>query len=704
MEKTKYIAQQLNLGYKQVSKVLNLINEGATVAFISRYRKEQTDNLDEVAVREIELQNKKVDELLNRRKTILETIAEQGKLNDELKQKIENTWLLSELEDIYLPYKPKRRTRATIAKELGLEPLAKIAWKQYEKNAEDLVYKFLNDEIKTPEEAWQGVRDIMAEWISENLTIRQKLRNLFQNKALIYSKLVRNKEREGVKFADYFSFEEILKKSAAHRILAMRRGEDEGILRITIQVAEEDALHLLEKQFVRGRLFLSEQVRIAAKDSYKRLLQPSLENEFKKIYKEKADTTSIDVFSQNLRQLLLAAPLGEQAVIAIDPGFRTGCKIACLDKQGQLLHNETIFPHNSQNQRVEAETRLLHLAKKHKIEAIAIGNGTAGRETESFVKKINFEQEIQVFVVSENGASVYSASEVAREEFPDYDVTVRGAVSIGRRLIDPLAELVKIDPKSIGVGQYQHDVDQNKLKEQLDFVVQSCVNSVGVNINTASKHLLRYVSGLGEKLAQNIIDYRAEIGSFKNRNELKKVPRMGAKTFEQCAGFLRIQGAKNLLDNSAVHPESYAIVNQMAKDINCTVNDLMTNVEKRELIHLQNYVNEKVGLPTLQDIKNELEKPGRDPRGKIEVFSFAEGVDKIEDLYEGMVLPGIVTNITNFGAFVDVGVHQDGLVHISELSDHFVSNPADVVSLQQSVKVKVQSVDIQRKRINLSMK
>lgn len=704
MEKTKHIAQQLHLGYKQVSNVLKLINEGATVAFISRYRKEQTDNLDEVAVREIELQNKKVDELLNRRKTILETIAEQGKLNDELKHKIENTWLLSELEDIYLPYKPKRRTRATIAKELGLEPLAKIAWRQDEKNAEELVYKFLKDEIKTPEDAWQGVRDIMAEWISEDLSLRQKLRNLFERKALIYSKLVRNKESQGAKFADYFDFEELLKKSAAHRILAMRRGEEEGILRITILPPEEDALHLLEKQFVRGSLFLSEQVRMAAKDSYKRLLQPSLENEFKKTYKEKADATSIDVFSQNLRQLLLAAPLGEQAVIAIDPGFRTGCKIACLDKQGQLLHNETIFPHHSQNQRMEAEKRLVYLTQKHKTEAIAIGNGTAGRETEDFVRKISFEQEIQVFVVSENGASVYSASEVAREEFPDYDVTVRGAVSIGRRLIDPLAELVKIDPKSIGVGQYQHDVDQNKLKEQLDFVVQSCVNSVGVNINTASKHLLRYVSGLGEKLAQNIIDYRAEIGSFKNRNELKKVPRMGAKTFEQCAGFLRIQGAKNPLDNSAVHPESYVLVSQMAKDINCTINDLMTKVEKRELINLQNYVNERVGLLTLQDIKSELEKPGRDPRGKIEVFAFAEGINSIEDLYEGMILPGIVTNITNFGAFVDVGVHQDGLVHISELSEHFVANPADVVRLQQSVRVRVQSVDIQRKRISLSMK
>lgn len=704
MEKTKYIAQQLSLSYKQVNNVLKLLDEGATVAFISRYRKEQTDNLDEVAVREIELQKKKVDELLNRRKTILETIAEQGKLNEGLKQKIENTWVLSELEDIYLPYKPKRRTKATIAKELGLEPLAKITWKQIEKNGEELVYKFLNDEIKTPEDAWQGVRDIMAEWISENVTIRQKLRTLFEHKAVIYSKVMKNKESEGAKFADYFNFEEPLKKSAAHRILAMRRGEDESILRITILPPEEEALHLLEKQFVKGRLFLSKQVKTATKDSYKRLLQPSLENEFKKISKDKADAASIDVFSQNLRQLLLAAPLGEQAIMAIDPGFRTGCKIACLDKQGQLLYNEAIFPHNSQNQNAEAEKRLLYLTKKYKIEAIAIGNGTAGRETESFVKKINFEQNIPIFVVSENGASVYSVSEVAREEFPNHDVTVRGAVSIGRRLIDPLAELVKIDPKSIGVGQYQHDVDQSKLKEQLDFVVQSCVNSVGVNINTASKHLLSYVSGLGEKLAQNIIDYRNKIGTFEDRNELKKVPRMGAKTFEQCAGFLRIQGAKNPLDNSAVHPESYTIVNQMAKDINCTITDLITNAEKRKLINLQNYVNEEVGLLTLQDIKNELDKPGRDPRGKIEAFSFAEGINKIEDLYEGMVLPGIVTNITNFGAFVDIGVHQDGLVHISELSNHFVSNPADVVRLQQIVRVKVQNVDIQRKRINLSMK
>lgn len=704
MQKTQHISQQLNISYKQVSNVLKLLNEGATVAFISRYRKEQTNNLDEVAIKEIELQSKKTDELLKRRQTILDTISEQGKLSNELKQKIENTWVLTELEDIYLPYKPKRRTKATIAKENGLEPLANIAWKQYAKNIDEEVYKYLNDKVKTPEEAWQGVRDIMAEWINENTIIRQKLRTLFSQKAKIFAKVIKNKETEGAKFSDYFSFDENLKKCPAHRILAIRRGEDEGILRTAIYPTEDDAIYLLEKQFVKGNNFLSEQVRTSVKDSYKRLIQPSLENEFKKLSKEKADSESIKVFSQNLRQLLLSSPLGEKAVLAIDPGFRTGCKIVCLNKQGKLLHNETIFPHPPQKQHYEAEQTLLHLTKKYNLEAIAIGNGTAGRESDTFVRNIKFEQNIPIFMVSENGASVYSASDTARKEFPNHDVTVRGAVSIGRRLIDPLAELVKIDPKAIGVGQYQHDVDQLKLKEQLDFVVQSCVNAVGVNLNTASVHLLSYVSGLGDKLANNIVDYRQENGAFKSRKELKKVPRMGGKTFEQCAGFLRIQGAKNPLDNSAVHPESYTIVEQMAKDINCTVNDLIDNANIRKQININKYVNNKVGLLTLKDIKNELEKPGRDPREKIKEFAFAEGINDIADLYEGMVLPGIVTNITNFGAFVDIGVHQDGLVHISQLANKFVSNPADVVTLHQHVTVKVQTIDNQRKRINLTMR
>ena len=698
------ISAQLNIKDRQVEQVLNLFADGATIAFISRYRKEMTGNLDEVVVKEIEILNKKFDELLKRRKTILETIEEQKKLTPELKNKIEAVWELNELEDIYLPYKPKRRTKATIAKELGLEPLAKKLWQQNAGDIEDFVYNFVNDKVETVEEALQGARDIIAEWISEDQQIRQRVRNVFNREAIINSKVIKGKESAGVKFSDYFDFSESLKKCPSHRILAMRRGEDEGFLRLSIVPPPEDVINVIKRHFVKGYGAAANQVELAATDSYKRLIQPSLENEFKKLSKEKADDESIDVFSKNLRQLLLASPLGEKRILAIDPGFRTGCKVVCIDESGNLLHNDTIYPHPPQNDYAKASEKIKSLVNKYKSEAVAVGNGTASRETEAFVRNIHFDSEVQVFMVSENGASVYSASDVAREEFPQYDLTVRGSVSIGRRLMDPLAELVKIDPKSIGVGQYQHDVDQNKLKERLDFVVESCVNSVGVNINTASKHLLNYVSGLGPKLAQNIVDYRKDVGAFKSRAEIKKVPRMGDKAFEQCAGFLRIPGAKNPLDNSAVHPESYGVVKKMAADLNCSVGDLITSTETREKINLGNYANEKVGLLTLQDIKKELEKPGRDPRTKIKTFEFAEGIHNMSDLYEGMVLPGIVTNITNFGAFVDIGVHQDGLVHISQIADRFVSNPSDIVSLHEHVKVKVVSVDVDRKRIQLSMK
>ncbi len=703
-KKIEKIAQLLNIKYHQTDQVLKMFAEGATVAFISRYRKERTENLDEVVIHEIEVLNKKLDELLKRKKTIIDTIKEQEKLTPELHNKIEAIWEITELEDLYLPYKPKRRTKATIAKEFGLEPLATILWNQNSGNIEDVVYKYLSDKVESIEDALQGARDIMAEWINENQVIRQKVRTLFLREAVVYSKLVKGKEIAGEKFSDYFEFNEPLKKCPSHRILAIRRGEDEGYLKISIYPPEDEALYLLKKQFLKGYSSASNQVKFAAMDSYKRLIQPSLENEFKKLSKEKADDDSIEVFSKNLRQLLLSSPLGEKRILALDPGFRTGCKLVCVDESGNLLHNETIYPNAPQNDFSTAKDRITTLIHKYKAEAIAVGNGTAGRETEAFVRALKFNFDVQIFMVSENGASVYSASPVAREEFPEHDVTVRGAVSIGRRLMDPLAELVKIDAKSIGVGQYQHDVDQGKLKERLDFVVESCVNSVGVNLNTASKHLLNYVSGLGPKLAQNIIDHRKEIGGFKSRAELKKVPRMGNKAFEQCAGFLRIRGAKNPLDNSAVHPESYSIVNRIAKDLNCSIGDLIGQAEMREKINLNSYVSDKVGLLTLADIKKELEKPGRDPRTKIKAFEFAEGIHKITDLHQGMVLPGIVTNITNFGAFVDIGVHQDGLVHISQLADKYVSNPADIVVLHQHVKVKVVSVEVERKRIQLSMK
>lgn len=698
------ISANLSIKDWQVKNTIQLFNEGATIPFISRYRKEATGSLDEVQIAAIKEQLTKLQEIDSRRETILNTIEEQGKLTDELKARIEQAETLTELEDIYLPYKPKKKTRATKAKEKGLEPLAKIIMKQQELNILSKAEQFINDEVLTVEDALQGARDIIAEWINENERARNNIRKLYQHEAMIQSRSVKGKELEGIKYKDYFEWEELLKRCPSHRLLAMRRGENEGFLKVTISPDEEKAIEILENQFVHGVYDVSEQVREAAKDSYKRLLASSMETEFKNSSKEKADEAAINVFAENLRQLLLAPPLGQKNVLAIDPGYRTGCKVVCIDAQGNLLHNETIYPHQPQNERGMAMKKIDSMVETFKIDAIAIGNGTASRETEALVKKIRFSKDVKVFVVSEDGASVYSASSVAREEFPEYDVTVRGAVSIGRRLMDPLAELVKIDAKSIGVGQYQHDVDQNKLKGKLDQVVESSVNMVGVNLNTSSKHLLNYISGLGPQLAQNIVDYRKENGAFKSRKELHKVKRMGDKAFQQSAGFLRIDNAENPLDNSAVHPESYHIVEKMASDLNCEVIDLIKNENLRKQIQLENYVTKEVGLPTLNDIIKELAKPGRDPRQGIKIFEFAEGVHKIEDLHVGMVLPGIVTNITNFGAFVDVGVKQDGLVHISQLANRFVSDPNEIVKLHQHVKVKVIEIDLARKRIQLSMK
>ena len=698
------IANALGIKLKQVEAVTELLDGGATVPFISRYRKEATDGLDEVAIFSIETQYKKFQELDRRKQTIIETIVAQDKMTDELKRKIDDTLDSSELEDIYLPYKPKKRTRATVAKEQGLEPLAAWLMKQNNGDTELIAEKYLKGDIDDTEKALAGARDIIAEWVSEDMTARQRVRNYYNHGAQVISHVIKGKESDAVKYEDYYDFAEPLRKCPSHRMLAMRRGEAEGYLRINIEPKNDDAVEMLSRHFLKAENAAARQVRMAVEDSYKRLIQPSIENEFKKIAKEKADKEAIDVFSVNLRQLLLAAPLGQKRILALDPGFRTGCKVVCLDQTGNLLHNQAIYPHPPQNEWAESQDVVRQLVKKYRCEAIAIGNGTASRETEAFVRSIKFDTEVQIFVVSENGASVYSASQAARDEFSDYDVTVRGAVSIGRRLMDPLAELVKIDPKSIGVGQYQHDVDQTALKESLDFVVESCVNQVGVNLNTASKHLLAYVSGLGEKLAQNIVDYRTENGAFASRQQLKKVPRLGDKAFEQCAAFLRIPGAKNPLDNSAVHPESYAVVDKMAADLGCKVQDLIADANLRQRIDLKRYVSGTIGMPTLQDIKKELEKPGRDPRSAIKEFAFAEGVHTIDDLEEDMVLPGIVTNITNFGAFVDIGVHQDGLVHISQLANKYVGNPNDVVSLHQHVMVKVVGVDYLRGRISLSMK
>jgi uncharacterized protein len=698
------ISQKLGLHEWQVENTIRLLGDGATVPFISRYRKEMTGSLDEVQLLHIKNEYDRLTELDARREAIIKSITEQEKMTEDLMQKITSAETMAELEDIYLPYRPKRRTRATVAREKGLEPLAEIIFKQAESDPSHKAEEFLSDDVKSVDEALAGAKDIVAEWINEDENARKRLRKLFEKEAVIYSKVVKGRETEGVKFSDYYDWSEPLKRCPSHRLLAMRRGEEEGFLKLSIEVVEENAIDILRSLFVTGNNESSELVMAAAEDSWKRLLSSSMETEFRNISKETADEEAIKVFADNLRQLLLASPLGEKNVLSIDPGFRTGCKIVCLDRQGTLLHNETIYPHPPQNQTALSVKKLLTLVNAYKIEAIAIGNGTASRETEDFIRKyVRFENDIQVFVVNEAGASVYSASKIARDEFPDYDVTVRGAVSIGRRLMDPLAELVKIDPKSIGVGQYQHDVDQIRLQNALDEVVMSCVNAVGVEVNTASSHLLTYVSGLGPQLAQNIIDFRTENGPFRSRKELIKVKRMGAKAFEQSAGFLRIRNAENPLDSSAVHPESYHVVEKMAKDLGCDVKELISNETKRKEIVLDKYVTPVTGIPTLKDIMKELTKPGRDPRSKIREFRFAD-IHEMEDLVPGMVVPGIVTNITKFGAFVDIGIHQDGLVHISNLSNTYVKDPSIVVKLHQHVMVKVLSVDNERKRIQLSMK
>ena len=699
----KMIASALNIAERQVENTLSLLNGGATIPFISRYRKEATGGLDEVQIGEIKERSDKLTEIAKRKETILKTIEEQGKLTADLKKRIDMCWDATELEDIYLPYKPKRKTRAEVARQKGLEPLATILMMQRENNLSSRVRSFIKGEVKDEEDALKGARDIIAEQVSEDERSRQQVRNLFSRQAIITSKVVKGKEEEGAKYKDYFDFSEPLKRCTSHRLLAIRRGESEGLLKVSISPDDAECTERLERSYVRGNNECSRQVQEAVRDAYKRLLKPSIETEFAALSKEKADEEAIRVFAGNLRQLLLAPPLGQKRVMGIDPGYRTGCKVVCLDAQGNLLHNETIYPHPPKSEHSVSARKLTKLVEQYQIEAIAIGNGTASRETEAFVTNQRYDRKLQVFVVSEDGASIYSASKIAREEFPDYDVTVRGAVSIGRRLMDPLAELVKIEAKSIGVGQYQHDVDQTALKKSLDMTVESCVNSVGVNLNTASRHLLTYISGLGPTLAQNIVDYRAENGAFTSRKELMKVPRMGAKAFEQCAGFLRIPDAKNPLDNSAVHPESYAVVEHIAKDMKCSVEDLIKNKDIRSQIDIKKYVSEKVGLPTLTDIMAELEKPGRDPRQAIKVFEFDKNVKTIDDLKIGMVLPGIVTNITNFGCFVDVGIKENGLVHVSQLCREFVSDPTTVVNIHQHVQVKVVSIDHERKRIGLTM-
>ncbi len=699
----KMIATALNIAVRQVENTLSLLNGGATIPFISRYRKEATGGLDEVQIGEIKERYDKLTEIAKRKETILKTIDEQGKLTTDLKKRIEACWDSTELEDIYLPYKPKRKTRAEVARQKGLEPLATILMMQRENNLMARARTFINKEVKDEEEALKGARDIIAEQVSEDERSRNQLRNQFNRQAIITSKVIKGKEEEAIKYKDYFDFSEPLKRCTSHRLLAIRRGEAEGLLKVSISPDDEECAERLERNYVRGNNECSRQVQEAVHDAYKRLLKPSIETEFAALSKEKADEEAIRVFAGNLRQLLLAPPLGQKRVMGIDPGYRTGCKVVCLDAQGNLLHNETIYPHPPKSEHALSSRKLTKLVEQYAIEAIAIGNGTASRETEAFVTNQRYDRKLQVFVVSEDGASIYSASKTAREEFPEYDVTVRGAVSIGRRLMDPLAELVKIEAKSIGVGQYQHDVDQTALKKSLDQTVESCVNLVGVNLNTASKHLLTYVSGLGPTLAQNIVDYRTENGPFASRKELMKVPRMGAKAFEQSAGFLRIPGAKNPLDNSAVHPESYAVVERIAKDMKCSVEELIKNKELRSKIDIKKYVTPTVGLPTLTDIMQELEKPGRDPRQQIKVFEFDKNVKTIDDLKPGMVLPGIVTNITNFGCFVDVGIKENGLVHVSQIRREFISDPTTVVSIHEHVQVKVLSIDYERKRISMTM-
>ncbi|MEM6801990.1 MAG: Tex family protein [Bacteroidota bacterium] len=704
---TETIAREMGLRNGQVSATLKLIAEGATIPFMARYRKEATGSLDELQLAQIRDRAEQLAQLDKRRDAILKSLEERELLTDELGKSIAAAKTLSELEDIYLPYKPKRRTRATIAREKGLEPLAKALFEQathLDPDTEAAKYINAEKEVNDQEEALKGARDIIAEWVNEDKEARGKIRDLFERKGVVQAKVLRGKEEEGAKYKDYFEWTESIEKIPSHRLLAIRRGEKETILSFSIRPEEEEAHFRLERQFVKGRSASSEQVKEAVHDAYKRLMAPSLETEIRINSKDRADEEAIKVFADNLRQLLLASPLGQKSMMALDPGFRTGCKLVCLDKQGKLLEHTAIYPHPPQKQSVQAEMTIKALIEKHGIEVVAVGNGTSGRESETFLKKIGLPKEIAVVMVNESGASVYSASAVAREEFPNHDVTVRGAVSIGRRLMDPLAELVKIDPKSIGVGQYQHDVDQTLLKKSLDDVVMSCVNAVGVEVNTASKQLLTYVSGLGPALAQNIVLYRQENGPFKNRKELNKVPRLGAKAYEQAAGFLRIREAGNPLDASAVHPETYHIVEKMAADLGVSVKDLMEQAPLRKQINIKNYVSEGVGLPTLEDILEELDKPGRDPRDKFEVFSFAEGINEMSDLHEGMVLPGIVTNIVDFGAFVDIGVHQDGLVHLSQMADRFIKHPSEVVKVHQKVQVRVTGIDIGRKRISLSMK
>jgi len=699
------IAQELSISEKQVSTTVTLLDEGATVPFISRYRKELTGSLDEVQVAAIRDRLEQLRELDKRREAILKSLAETGNLSPEIEKKVKEAETISTLEDIYLPYRPKRKTRASVAREKGLQPLSDLILEQKNVDLYQEAARFVNEEkaVKSEDEALAGARDIIAEYISEHAESRASVRALFLEKGTFVSKVIEGKEEEGNKYKDYFDWTESLKNAPSHRVLAMRRAEKELILSLDVAPEESDAIAILDRLFVKGSSSSSDQVRLALSDSYKRLLKPSLETEIRLFTKRKADDEAIRVFSENARQLLLAAPLGQKRVLAVDPGFRTGCKVVYLDEQGQLMENTTVFPHTGAGAQAEAGKTIRHLVEKYKIEAIAIGNGTAGRETETFINKLNLGP-VTIVMVNESGASIYSASEAAREEFPDKDITVRGAVSIGRRLMDPLAELVKIDPKSIGVGQYQHDVDQNKLQKSLDDTVISCVNAVGVELNTASKQILSYISGLGPQLAQNIVEYRNKNGAFKRREELKKVARLGEKAYEQAAGFLRIRNSKNPLDGSAVHPERYPLVEQIARDLDCGVNDLMQNDGLRKKIRLEKYVSDSVGLPTLTDIIQELAKPGRDPREQFESFSFTEGINDINDLRTGMKLPGIVTNITNFGAFVDIGVHQDGLVHLSQLSNRFVKDPNEVVKVHQKVEVTVTEVDASRKRIALSMK
>lgn len=697
------ISAALGISEKQIGHTLDLLEDGATIPFISRYRKEATGGLDEVQIEAIKTHYEKLNETAKRKETIINTINEQGKMTPELQKRIDETWDSTILEDIYLPYKPKRRTRAEVARQKGLEPLATLLMLQREPNPEKRAEAYVKGEVKDAEDALKGARDIIAEQVSEDEQARNTVRFAFSRQAVITAKVVKGKETEADKYRDYFEFSKPLKKCTSHQLLAIRRAEAEGLLKVSISPDDEECVERLERRFVRSNNACGEQVAEAVQDAYKRLLKSSIETEFAAQSKEQADEEAIRVFVQNLRQLLLASPLGQKRVMGIDPGFRTGCKVICLDAQGNLLHNENIYPHAPVHKTAEAVSKIQKMVEAYQIEAIAVGNGTASRETEEFLKHQTFRQDIQVFVVSEQGASIYSASKIARDEFPEYDVTVRGAVSIARRLMDPLAELVKIDPKSIGVGQYQHDVDQTKLKKSLDLTVESCVNLVGVNLNTASSHLLTYISGLGPQLAQNIVNYRAENGAFTSRKQLMKVPRMGAKAFEQCAGFLRIPQAQNPLDNTAVHPESYCIVEQMAKDLGCSVAELIASKELRLKIKPEKYLTPTVGMPTLKDILQELEKPGRDPRGPIKIFEFDKNVRTINDLHEGMELPGIVGNITNFGAFVDIGIKENGLIHLSQLADRFVSDPNEIVSIHQHVRVRVLSVAMDRKRIALKL-